>query len=299
MFPLRPALRRRLGALGRPLSGLLLLGLTMAAAADAQVLRGSVRTLDTSLPVPRAQIIVRDSIGRELATAYSDDQGFFTIALRQRVTFSVHARRLGFQMADTDLLRIAEDTVNLEFQMAEVAMEADAINVRGMPSLNSQRLEDAERRGWSVYQPEVVAQHRERSRDLTELLRTLGARNIQMPRHPRDCVRSMRTNRCVTYVVDGQVLGPDAYILPADIYFLAVLTPSESQVMYGNRAMDGAIVVYTRMEGDRYDENRLPPHLRGTMTREPRATPAASTTTRSRPPEPGPGSAAPEGPRKP
>jgi hypothetical protein len=240
-----------------------------ASAAEAQVLKGSVRTLDTSLPVPSAEILVRDSIGRELARVYSDERGFFTLRLRERVAFSVHARRLGFQMADTDLLRVTEDTVNLEFELAEVATETDAVTITGMQALNAQRLEEAERRGWSVIQPEVVAQHRSRARDLTELLRSLAPRNIQMPRHPRDCIRSMRNNECITYVVDGQILGMDAYILPEDIYFLAVLTPSESAVMYGNRAINGAIVVYTRMNGDRYDQDQLPPHLRRAESRQP------------------------------
>lgn len=265
--------RCRLGAAWRSTLGVLGF-VASATAAEAQVLKGSVRTLDTSLPVPSAEILVRDSIGRELGRVYSDERGFFVLRLRERVAFSVHARRLGFQMADTDLLRVVEDTVNLEFELAEIATETDAVTITGMQALNAQRLEDAQRRGWSVYEPEVVAQHRGRARDLTELLRSLSPRNIQMPRNPRDCVRSMRNNLCVTYVVDGQVLGPEAYVLPQDIYFLAVLTPSESAVMYGNRALAGAIVVYTRMNGDRYDQDQLPPHLRRAESRQPAPAPA-------------------------
>ena len=56
-----------------------------AAALGAQVLKGSVRTLDTSLPLPSVEITVRDSIGRELGRVYSDEQGFFTLRLRERV----------------------------------------------------------------------------------------------------------------------------------------------------------------------------------------------------------------------
>lgn len=258
--------RRPRGAATRSAIGVLaaatLLAALPAQRAEAQVLRGTVRTMDTSLPIPSAEVVVRDSIGAELARIYTSESGTFTVRLRQRVTFSVHARRVGFQAADTDLLRVTEDTVNLAFQLAEVAVETDAVTVTGMAPLNTQRLAEAERRGWNVYQPEVVAQHRSRARDLTELLRSLGPRNVQMPRHPRDCVRSMRTNQCVTYVLDGQILGTEAYVLPEDIYFLAVLTPSESAVMYGNRAINGAVVIYTRMNGDRYNADELPPHLR-------------------------------------
>lgn len=269
-MPLATVPRRRpLGALWRCLVGALgmIVGATVAAtAADAQVLRGSVRTLDSSLPVPRAEIVLRDSLGRELARTSSDDNGLFVLTLRERVAFSLQARRLGFQMASTDLLRVTEDTVGLDIQLAEVALETDAVTVTGIAAMNAQRLSDAERAGWNVYAPELVAQHRERARDLTQLLRTLGPRHLRMPQSPRDCVRSMRTNECVTYVVDGQVLGQEAFILPSDIYFLAVLTPSESQVMYGNRAINGAVVVYTRMDGDRYDRNALPPHMRADPT---------------------------------
>lgn len=259
--PRRPrgaAIRSALGVLAAST----LLTAWQASVAEAQVLRGTVRTLDTSLPIPSAEVVVRDSIGVELARVYTSESGTFTVRLRQRMAFSVHARRVGFRAADTELLRVTEDTVNMAFQLEEVAVETDAVTVTGMASLNTQRLAEAERRGWSVYQPEVIAQHRSRARDLTELLRSLGPRNVQMPRHPRDCVRSMRTNQCVTYVLDGQIIGSEAYILPEDIYFLAVLTPSESAVMYGNRAINGAIVVYTRMNGDRYNADDLPPHLR-------------------------------------
>jgi hypothetical protein len=256
-----PPPSRRIRAVLRFLIGAGAVALT-AFAAQAQVLTGKVRTLDAASPLPNVEIMVRDSVGRDLARVYSNEQGVFTVRLRERVAFSVHARRLGFQMADTDLLRIAEDTVRLEFQLAEVATEAAAVTVTGMPALNAQRLEDAQRRGWAVYAPELVAQHRSRARDLTELLRSLGPRHVQMPRNSRDCVRSMRNNQCVTYVLDGQVLGMDAYIFPEDVYFLAVLTPSESAVMYGNRAINGAVVVYTRLSGDRYDQDQLPPHLR-------------------------------------
>ena len=254
--------RRRLhGAVVRSLLGALALGASTAAA-EAQVVRGSVRTLDTSLPVPGAEVSIRDSVGSELAKVFADEQGFFLISLRDVGVFSVQARRLGFQMAATNLLKVEADTVSLEFQLAEIATDLDAVTVTGMAALNAQRLEEAERRGWSIYEPELVSQHRSRSRDLTELLRSLGPRHLQMPRNPRDCVRSMRNNQCITYVVDGQVLGPEAYVLPEDIYFLAVLTPTESATMYGNRAIHGAVVIYTRMNGDRYNQDQLPPHMR-------------------------------------
>lgn len=239
----------------------------------AQVVQGTVLTMDTELPIPSAEVTVRDSIGRPIGMATTNAAGYFVIRLRERVPFSIHARRLGFRTADTELLRITADTVSMQFQMAEVALETDAVTVTGMAEINAARLSEAQRRGWRVYTPEAVAPHRNRARDFPELLRSIGTASLVMPRSPRECVRSMRTNKCVTYVVDGQVLGPDAFILPSDVYFFAVLSPSESQVMYGNRAMDGAVAVYTRQRSDRYEQNQLPPNMR------PPERPAAGTAT--------------------
>jgi hypothetical protein len=229
----------------------------------AQVLRGSIRTLDTSLPIPRVEVSVRDSTGTLLGTAISDDQGFFVVRLFRPVPFSVVARRLGFQVATTDLLRAGVgDTLELQFQLAEVASEQEAIEVTGMEELNKARLDEATRRGWRVYEPEAVAVHRERARDVEQLLRSLGTQ-ILMPRSNRDCFRNPRTNLCMTFILDGQIIGMDGgFVLPSDIYFVAVLSPSQSAVQYGNRAPNGAIAIFTRMRGDRYDVDRLPPHMR-------------------------------------
>jgi hypothetical protein len=229
----------------------------------AQLLRGSVRTLDTSLPIPRVEVAVRDSTGALLGTAISDDQGLFVLRVFRPVPFTVVARRLGFQVATTDLIRApAGDTLDLQFQLAEVAEDQAAIEVTAMEELNVARLSEAQRRGWRVYEPEVVAQHRERARDVEQLLRSLGTQ-ILMPRSNRDCFRNQRTNTCMTFILDGQIIGIDGgFVLPSDIYFVAVLSPSQSAVQYGNRAPNGAIAIFTRTRGDRYDVDRLPPHMR-------------------------------------
>jgi hypothetical protein len=279
----------RLEALAHAFLACALLACVPSVGLEAQVVRGTVLTMDTELPVPSAEVIVRDSIGRPIGTATTNAAGYFVIRLRERAPFSVHARRLGFRSADTELLRITADTVSLQFQMAEVALEADAITVRGMAELNAARLAEAHRRGWRVYEPEVVAQHRERARDFSGMLRSIGTASLVMPRTPRDCIRSVRSMRnsdCITYVVDGQVLGQDAFILPSDVYFFAVLTPSESQVMYGNRAMHGAIAVFTRQRGDRYEQSELPPHLRQPPRPPPSGAPPAAQPAPSPPRRP-------------
>jgi hypothetical protein len=236
-----------------PLLGLLAgAALLCATPAAAQTVRGTVRSIETSLPIPGVQILLRDSLGVVIGSTVSTDEGFFILRASVQRPFSVQARRLGLQMADTELLRFtAADTLELEFRLAQVALEVDAVEVTGMAALNEERLQEAYRKGWQVLSPELIAMHRDRARDLESLLRSVGTQSISWPRNGRDCVRNTRTNRCYAFVVDGQVLGQEAMILPNDIYFVAVLTPSESRSVYGSRAMDGAIAIFTRNYGDR------------------------------------------------
>jgi hypothetical protein len=86
---------------------------------------------------------------------------------------------------------------------------------------------------------------------MMQLLRSMGTPSLILPRRIDDCVRNTRTGECMTWVLDGQIVGPSAFILPTDVYFFAVLSPSEARVEYGNRAPNGAISVYTRSATDR------------------------------------------------
>lgn len=264
-------------------------------ALDAQFVRGSVRTFGSSLPIPAVQVQLRDTLGRILASTTSDEQGLFALRSVVGQPFSVQARRLGFQMAETDVLRFSlADTLDLEFSLSEVTTELDEVEVTGMMPLNQQRLEEAQRRGWQVYDPETVAMHRDRASDLEGLLRSVGAQSLILPRSTRECIRNTRTIRlnptpgvpnqgCVTYIVDGQVLGTERhFVLPQDIYFVAILSPSQSRAQYGSRAMDGAIAIFTRARGDRTDRPApLPPRGSGRESRPPAGAPPPPT----RPPE--------------
>ncbi len=248
-----------------------ILGILSPSSVDAQVVRGNVRTVGGSLPIAAVQVLLRDTLGRVLGVTTSDEQGLFSLRLESGLPFSVRARRLGYQMAESGVLRFtASDTVDLEFLLFEVSVGLDAVEVSGMPNLNDLRLEDAERRGWVVYSPETVGLHRDRVNDLESLLRTMATQGLIVPRNPRECIRSVRTNRCVTYIVDGQVLGTEPiFVLPRDIYFMAVLSPSQSRAQYGGRANDGAIAIFTRARGDRTDRPAPP---------QPRRPPTTSST---------------------
>lgn len=239
--------------------GVFALGLLAPITVEAQVVRGTVRARDTSLPLERAQVSARDIQGVLLGTAVSDSSGFWQFRMRPDVAFVLEVRRLGFTQGATEVPPMtAGDTARIEFVMSEVAAMAEAVTITAEPAMNDRRLAEAERRGWQVYSPELIMQHRAKSQDFFQLLRSVGSPGLILPRSINSCVRATRTNRCLTYIVDGQILGPSANILPADVYFVAVLSPTQSSVQFGDRAPWGAIYVVTRSALDRVQPTRPP-----------------------------------------
>ena len=100
--------------------------------------------------------------------------------------------------------------------------------------------------------------HRDLANSVYDLVRWSGASSLIIPGRVTECIRSARyvggdrrNDRCMVWVVDDQVLGPTPVLNPADTYFMAILTASQSSMQFGDKAPWGAIVVYTRMNGDR------------------------------------------------
>lgn len=258
--------------LGRALKATLLAAATLLAVAGegrAQVVRGFVRAGNTALPIELAQVSARDSTGQLIAVATTDASGAWQFRIVPAIPFTVEVRRLGFARGGTTVPPMQPaDTAEIEFVMNEIAATSEAVMVRAEAGQNDRRLAEAERRGWRVYEPEQIMQHREKSRDFFQLLRSLGSQGVILPRNINDCVRSTRNNRCLTYIVDGQVLGPTANILPADIYFIALLSSSQSSMQFGDRAPWGALYIVTRSALDRVQPDRPP-------RRDPREAPPA------------------------
>lgn len=244
-----------------PVRAILLLIATAVPAlrAEAQVVRGTVRETATSLPILAATVTARDTLDAVLALTTTDSLGRWALRVRARGPIEIRVRRLGFEMGSTKIkAEQLADTLEFEFLLNQVAAAAEAVRVTATESLNERRLSDAMRRGWKVYEPELVAQFRDRASDFPALLRSIGTPSLYLPRGPSDCIRATRNNQCLTLVVDGLVLGPQALILPSDIYFFAVLGASEARVQFGDRAPWGAIAVYTRSRLDRVPDRRRP-----------------------------------------
>lgn len=239
----------------------MLIGSLVAEHASAQVVRGVVRSGTSLLPIDLATVTATDSLGTVLGSGVSNGLGEFQINVGRTGVFLVlHVKRLGFAESKANVRPLASaDTVDFEVLMNEVAALATAVVVSAEPSLNERRLNEANRRGWKVYDPGIVAQHRERASDFIQLLRSLGNPSLILPRRISDCIRATRNNQCLTIVIDNQVMGPSAFILPSDIYFFAILGASDSRIQFGDRAPYGAIAIYTRSHLDRYPE---PPERR-------------------------------------
>ncbi len=244
---------------------------------SGQVVRGTVRVAATSLPLDLAQVVARDSAGTRFAAQTTDSTGTFRFRIPPGRPLTIEVRRLGFSMGNT-LLRalVPSDTADLEFLMTEVAAAAEAVTVTAAPGINDTRLDEAERRGWRVLGPELVLARRENAQDFFQLMRSLGSPGVLLPRSLNDCIRSIRNNQCMTYIIDGQIVGPTAQVLPSDVYFIALLSQSQSAVQFGDRAPWGAVYIITRSSRDRVQPNR--------PRRPPPGSPPASAPDGRRPP---------------
>jgi len=232
----------------------------MASPVHAQVMRGVVRSQTTSRTIERARLTAQDRTGRVVGETTSDDEGRFTLRIAgSGAPFVVTVRRIGVEPSTTaEFTLTPADTVEYELTIPERSVVGDTVRVMGMASPNESRYQEAVRRGWKILSPADVAKHRDRATHVYDLLRWAGASSLIIPNRPNECVRSARymagerrSERCMVWIVDGYVVGPTPVLNPSDTYFMAVLTASEAAVQFGDKAPWGAIVLYTRMNGDR------------------------------------------------
>jgi hypothetical protein len=253
-----------LAALAAPAAAFAILA-SVPGAASAQVVHGTIRTQEKELFVAGAKVTVVDSLGAPLGETLSDARGRFTLVLKATAPFQLSIYKLGWTPSSTDWIRAARtDTLEYDLLVPAEPIGLSLVNVSGEKSFNTRAFEDAKRLGWKVYGPDLVEQHRNTSSTFLQLLRQIGATGVIIDDHPEigavrgrgngpggACVRSMRTNRCLVVVLDGVLAGYTPPVETRDIYFLAVLTASESTARWGADAPWGAIVIYTRQNGDK------------------------------------------------
>ena len=222
--------------------------------ARAQVIHGTIRQQQSQTVVPGAKVTATDSADLILGEAVSDGAGRFTLALAAGKLFKITVLKVGWQPSSTDWIKaVRTDTLVVDFIVPADAIALAPVEIRGAKSFNTGSLEDAKRHGWKVYEPELVERHRNNATTFTNLMREVGATSVRLDDRNRDCIRSVRYSRCLVFVIDGVPAGPSVTLIPdpRDVYFFAVLSATESASQWGDKAPWGAIVIYTRMNGDR------------------------------------------------
>jgi hypothetical protein len=223
---------------------------------SAQVILGTVRDSATQEVIPNVTLSIADSIGAIVDETRSDDAGGFRLDGRHTPRLRFLVRKLGVQPTITVLLDIpAEaDTVRVDLAAPLVGVTIATLRViaaaEPAPNFNTQQLKTAKRSGWRVIEPYRLVEDREVASSLGDLIRRHPLPGVRPPRGPVGCYRYTRTDRCLPIVVDGQVIGPDAFVAPADVHFIAFLNSSQAAMQYGARARDGAIFIATRRRGD-------------------------------------------------
>ena len=220
---------------------------------SAQVIRGTIRAQESQTPVPGARVTVTDTANSVLAEVVSGPDGKFHLSFKAPSRFVVGVRKVGWRPSFTDPMSATPaDTLLVDFLVPAEPTEIAAaeINATADPaSFNGRAIAEAQRKGWKVYPPQAIERFRNVAGNFLDLMREVGATGLNFGKG--DCVRSLRYNRCMVYVLDGQPAGTSVFIHPADVYFFAVLSASESASQWGDKAPWGAIVVYTRMHGDK------------------------------------------------
>ncbi len=253
------ALRRQPAAPAAPWTWLLgvvgAVAVGSASPVHAQLLRGTAVSTQSGRAIDGARLRATLADGTEVGRAVTDASGRFVLAITARsAPFTITVTRLGLRPTRSNVLVLApSDTVEADFEVEEERVSLDTQRVQGAPSLNVLRLREAERRGWRVFPPAEIERHRERANSFEELLRSTGYPGFVLSSRRNDCIRSSRTNRCLLIVLDGVPLsGMDAPLInPRDVDFLALLSPNQAMLQYGDQAPNGALAVWTRTPGAR------------------------------------------------
>ncbi len=222
----------------------------------AQMIRGTVRAEGTEHVLQGAKITVLDSLERQLFAVTSDDKGRFVLPLSSGLPFKVTVKKIWWQPSSTELIHASvSDTLEMDLMvpMNGVVLPGVEIDAAKTTTRNQLYYDEAKRNGWKVYEPSEIAARREQGEftEFENLMRTLSVTGVRMPATRNDCYMNLRNGKCMTFVVDGQPVGTMWVVNPADVYFVAILQATQSSVQFGDKAPWGAILIVTRMNGDK------------------------------------------------
>jgi len=235
---------------------ILLITLVAAPALGAQVVRGKLLQAGSDQPLADAVVSAVDSASVVVGETRTLANGTFLLELHGIRSVQFLVRKVGVQPTASDLLELPadRDTIDIEISAPLFGVTLATVKVMAapnrMPTYNENQLREARRNGWRVIDPVRIVEERGTVQSLGEMMRRLPLAGVRPPEGGQGCYYYIRTGRCLSLVVDGQVLGPNAFVSANDVYFYALVTPSQATIAYGPRARDGAIFVATRRQED-------------------------------------------------
>ncbi len=231
------------------------------AALHAQTVRGTVKAAGTDSVIDGALVSLIDSVGIIFAESRTNAAGRFQMDAQRAGVVQFLVRKVGLEPTASEQVQLPADVDTVDVVLSAPVSGVTLATVLVLadrdppPNFNTRQLADARQYGWRIIQPHRIAEARATAQTLGDLIRRNPLPGVSPPDGATGCFFSSRSNRCLTIVVDGQVLGPGAFVAPNDVYFIALLTPSQSTFQYGPRAPDGALFVATRRRND----NERPP----------------------------------------
>jgi hypothetical protein len=169
-------------------------------------------------------------------------------------------RKLGAQPSYSAFYDVPADVDTLHVDLSApvvgvVLATVTTVAVAPAGNSNANRLAFARRDNWQIVEPWRVAEAREVSNSLEDLLRRVPLGGVRMPENQGDCFSIKRGFRkphqlCLVLVVDEMVLDPYHYINPMDVHFIAYIPAIKARMLYGPRAFNGALYIATRRQGD-------------------------------------------------
>ncbi len=227
-----------------------------AGIARAQVFVGTVVAAQTDSLVAGAIVTLLDTTGVTIAETRTNQYGRYTLTGTALPVVQFLVRSVGLSPSRSELVEIPEDADTLSVDLVAPRVGVTLASVRVVasrimaPNFNTYQLKEARASGWRIIEPHEIAENRGNVPHLGDLIRRNPLPGVRPPFSGTGCYRYVRSNRCLTLIVDGQVLGTDAHVAPGDVYFIAFVPAYDAAVKYGERAREGALFIATRRRGD-------------------------------------------------
>ena len=227
-------------------------------------LRGRVLDYATGKAVPNAEISVLGT-GRHQLT---DSLGMFTLDSLPPGRHLVNTQSIGYEQRTDSVTVFSQETVTIEVRMSTTALNIEGLVVTARSRFGQTHSLATNKRA-DVINRAQIEQLLTRVSDARDLLREmhvpgLSIRDVYVADAsgamvPGVCVEMARTNRrgggtesCAQVAVflnDQYMAYADQFLLqlnPNIIDHIEVLNPADAMFQYGARAMNGAIMIYTR-----------------------------------------------------